>query len=497
MTEYHVKQGAGGTGSTLPSLAAATKIARPGDIISLHEGIYREVPDLPAGITLRAADGEKAIFDGGWDGKPMKGAKANGILIKQPNITLQGLEIRNVRGRGVGLAQGDGFTMIGCYIHHTINGGFGANGTGKLIRNVNIEDCFMEHLSLSGRWQETPVNGCCLFRYVIGLRIKSLHIRYGHGEGFALGPFTQDAEVDGLLVEDTTHLGVYASNRAINVLFRNCAVIQRGLDEWRQGDGDVGGGFIIGDEVAGDKTKKWPNGDKITIENCITVNTTGVGVRNNVKLSDSGKLDGYDTRAEFVVQNCTFIAGPDSRSGIGIQENQSGGRVKGVFRNNLFILDRLPAKADAVKNNAPGVTFQNNGWSIPVPAEVRGDGNIQIDARAALVAPFAPLGETVDLSNYRARAGGAAAERGWGALPAVPDGPEPPDPEPEPEPEPQPRHEEFVIVRNMPAGSSIVVRVVRPQDIHPVEGGAIDWEATKHSSMTLYFPTVEPAAVGE
>lgn len=67
--------------------------------------------------------------------------------------------------------------------------------------------------------------------------------------------------------------------------------------------------------------------------------------------------------------------------------------------------------------------------------------------------------------------------------------------EPEP-PEPQPRHEEFVIVRNMPPGSDIVVRVVRPQDIHLVEGGngLIDWETTKHSSMWLYYQTVEPAA---
>ena len=43
MAEYHVRAGGGGEGGTLPTLAAAGAIARPGDTVVLHEGVYREL----------------------------------------------------------------------------------------------------------------------------------------------------------------------------------------------------------------------------------------------------------------------------------------------------------------------------------------------------------------------------------------------------------------------------------------------------------------------
>jgi hypothetical protein len=432
VAERHV-----GLGKEYATLAAAAAVAKPGDVVVVHGGVYREALRPPRGTTWMAAEGEEAVLDGGWDGKRLIAAeaKANQVLVNQPGVGLIGLEIRNVRGRGVAVAAGgDGFRMERCEIHHTVHGGFGANGTGTLIRGLTIRDCNLHHLSMSGEWQETPVSGCCLFRYVVGLKVYNVRIRFGYGEGFALGPFTEDADVE-VWVEDTVHLGVYASNRARNVRFTNCVIIQRGLAEWRQGDGDVGGGFVIGDEVSGDKSAKWPHADNIVIEKCITINTTGVGVRNNRKLSDKGNLDGYDTRPEmFEVRNCTFIAGPDSKSGIAVAENEFGGRVRGTFRNNLFIFDRLPAGGEALKNNAPGVEFIDNLWSGGVPAGLPASN--QATTAAALVAPFATVGETVNLDNYRPRRGGPLDGAGYGALAAV--GTEPPPPPPDPEPEPTP-----------------------------------------------------------
>jgi hypothetical protein len=436
MAEIHVRAGAAGAGSSVPTLAAAAAIARPGDTVVLHEGVYRELFRPPAGVTWRAAEGERAAIDGGWKGQRMAtaDAKINQVLVNQPDVTLIGLEIRNVPGYGIGLTGGAGnFVMKGCEIHHTVNSGYHANGTGTLIRGVTIEDCDLHHLSMSGKWQETPVSGCFLHRYVIGLRVKNTRVRFGYGEGFALGPFTEDADVE-VWVEDTVHLGIYASNRAKNVRFRNCVIVQRGLAEWRQGDGDVGAGFVIGDEVAGKKTENWPHGDNIIIEDCLTINAgSGVGVRNNKKMRN-GELDGYDTRGGFIVRRCTFIAGPDSKSGVAVAENQFGAKVKGTFRNNLFINDRLPAGGEALKNNAPGVEFIDNLWSGGVPAGLPASN--QATTAAALVAPFATVGETVNLDNYRPRAGGPLDGAGYGALPAV--GTEPPPPPPDPEPEPTP-----------------------------------------------------------
>ena len=76
MTEYHVKQNGQGEGGTLPTLAAAVAIARPGDIVIVHEGIYPAGFKPPAGTTWQAADGERAVIDGGWKGKEMSSAAA-------------------------------------------------------------------------------------------------------------------------------------------------------------------------------------------------------------------------------------------------------------------------------------------------------------------------------------------------------------------------------------------------------------------------------------
>ena len=426
MTEYRVRQGAGGAGSTLPTLAAAAAIARPGDVVIVEPGVYREALRPPQGTTWRGEPG--AVIDGGWDGSETTEAeaRANAVLIKAAGVTLEGIEIRNVKGNGVAVGEGGyDFTMRRCEIHHTANGGFGANPTGQTIRNLTIEDCYLHHLSLTGQWHETPVNGCCLFRYVKGLTVTGTRIRFGYGEGFALGPFTEDADINGLWVEDTAHLAVYASDRARNVRFRDCVVIQRGLPEWSQGDGDVGAGFVIGDEVSGDKTARWPHADNVVIENCLVVGTTGVEVRNQRKVAANGKPDGYDTRPEsFAVRNCTFIGGPHAKGAVVVAENTWGGRVRGVLRGNLFITDRLPDGVTALRSNAPGVEFIDNLWS-PRPPDGLPVTN-QAVAATALVAPFATVGDVANLDNYRPRHDGPLAGAGYGALAAI-EGPNPPE----------------------------------------------------------------------
>jgi len=429
MTELHV-----GAGFALRTLAQAAAVAKSGDTVIVHSGVYAAGFRPPAGTTWVGAEDEaRPVIDGGWDGSRVVEATASQVLVTQPDVTLRGLEVRNVRGRGVTVgAGGDNFTMEQCEIHHTVNGGFGANGTGTTIRNLTLRDCYLHDLSLSGRWQETPVNGCCIFRYVDGLRVSNVHVRGGHAEGFSLDPWTENAVVSNLLVEDTTHLGVYVSNRARHVLFEHCVIVQRGLDEWRQGDGDVGNGFVVGDEVSGDKTAKWPHADDIIVRNCIVINAgAGIGVRNNRKIVN-GKADGYDTRPErMVFENNTIIAGPDMRVGVEVFENPFGGKVAGTFRNNLFVLDRLPPGAVALKTNAPGVTFVDNAWTAAVPAGLPASNRSA--AATALVAPFAPLGEELAIDNYRPRANGPLDGAGLGALEALPVDPpvdpplEPPD----------------------------------------------------------------------
>ena len=51
MTEYRVRAGVEGAGGTLPTLRAAAQVAREGDVVVVHEGVYGEQLTPPARTT--------------------------------------------------------------------------------------------------------------------------------------------------------------------------------------------------------------------------------------------------------------------------------------------------------------------------------------------------------------------------------------------------------------------------------------------------------------
>lgn len=422
MGEIHVRAGAAGAGGTLPTLRAAAQVARAGDVVVVHAGVYRERLEPPARTTWRAAEGEgPPVIDLGWDNKPADSLGQEGVLINAPGVIVRGFEIRNVSGNGIGIAAGgDGCLIEGCEIHHTMDGGLSANGTGTPIRSITIRGCHVHDISLSGRWRETPVNGCFLFKGCEYVVVEDVLIERGHGEGIAAGTRSKGLIFRRVTVRRMKHVLAYLSNRAQDVVWEDCVFYQVADEqEFRQGDGDVGQ-IAIGDELS-ERSARWQHAENVTMRRCLVVNAgSGWSLRNQIK-TINGKPDGYETTIQnFVVENCTFVTGNNSKAGIGIQENERPGglKVKGIFRNNIFIFDRLAQGGAVLRNEAGGVRFEMNAWSV-LPDGL-GPSNAEI-AATALVNPFA---EEFDLDNYRPRAGGPLATAGLGAL--GPEGPEPP-----------------------------------------------------------------------
>ncbi len=437
MTEYHVRQGAGGEGGSLPTLAAAVAIARPGDTIIVHEGTYPGGFRPPQGTTWQAAPGERPIIDGGWKGGNL-GADADdgkGVLVRYADVTLRGFEIRNVAGQGVAVTTGGHrFVMEDCEIHRCFHGGLAGNGLGEMIQGITIRGCHVHDIALSGKWKEVPVNGCFLFKSCDGVLIEDTLIERGYGEGIAAGSRSRNLTFRRVTVRDTRHLLMYASNRAQNVLIEDCVLYQRGLEEFRQSDGQVGGGLVVGDEESGAKDDSWQHGDNVTIRRCLVVNAGKLfELRNQKKVGSGGGQDGYNTTIkDLTVEHCTFVAGPDTRSGVNISENEYGdGKVGGRFEANVFV-----GAAD-FRNGAAGVAFTGNGFTA-MPLGLVGD-NVHIPADA-IVAPFATLADGLDIANYRPRPGGVVDLGKLGALAASPDDPpvDPPPPPPDPDPDPEP-----------------------------------------------------------
>jgi hypothetical protein len=431
MAEIHVRQGAAGEGGSVPTLAAAAAIAKAGDVVVVHEGVYPPFRP-PAGTTWQAADGERPVIDGGWKGGQMNAADAKdtGVGIGKPNVTLRGLEVRNVAGRGVVVGPGgDGFVMEGCEIHHTVNGGFVANGTGTPINDITIRGCHVHDIAMSGKWDEVPVNGCFLFKSAQNVLVEDCLIERGYGEGMAAGSRSKGLTFRRVTIRDTRHLLMYVANRAQDVLVEDCVLYQCGLDEFRQGDGQVGGGLVVGDEESGAKDDSWQHGENVTIRRCVVVNAGKLfELRNQKKVGSGGGQDGYNTTIkDLTVEHCTFVAGPDTRSGVNISENEYGdGKVGGRFEANVFI------GAASFRNAAAGVAFTGNGFTAMPPGLAADNIHIPVDA---LVAPFATIGEWgLNLNDYRPRAGSVVALGNLGALAAADEPPPPPPPDPDPTP---------------------------------------------------------------
>ena len=426
MAEYHVRAGAAGAGGTLPTLAAAGAVVKPGDRITVEAGVYRETLRPTAGTTWLGQPG--AIIDGGWKGKELSTAEddAAGILIKAAGVTVRGLEVRNVPGNGVAVGEGGHeFTLEDCEIHDCYHGGFKANPTGGTIQDITVRRCHVHDIALSGRFKETPVNGCFLFKSCDGVLVEDCLIERGHGEGMAAGSRSQNVTFRRNTVRDMKHLLLYV-NRAQNVLVEDCVLYQTGIPEFTQRDGDVGAGLVVGDEESGAKDDRWQHSENVIIRRCVVWNAGGMfGLRNNAKPGKGGD-DGYNTNIRNLkVTQCTFVTGPLSRNGIAVQENEYGdGKVAGAFEANVFLFDNMRDSGDGFKVTAPGVKFTGNAFSVMPPA-LSAD-NIHVSA-ALFVAPFAT---PFDVENLRPRPGGMVALGKLGAL--APSGDvEPPPPPPD------------------------------------------------------------------
>lgn len=444
MSELHV-----GSGHPYPTLVAAANAARSGDVVTIHAGVYPHGFQPPANTTWRAAPGESVVIDGGWEPSQRvlpQDANANGILIKNPGVTLVGIEVRRVRGRGVTVAAGgDNFLMENCEIHHTVNGGFGANGTGTPIVGITIRGCYAHDTSLSGKWQPAPVNGAFLFKMCRDVLVEDTVSCRSFGEGFAFGSRSDGCTARRVEVHTTAHLCFYVANRACNVLMEDCVAWQPAASEFRQRDGEPGACYVVGDEESGAKDNKWQHSENVIMRRCVAVNGSSLfQLRNGMKPGKlPGEHDGYNTRIQNLrAENCSFVSGPDTKLGVNIGENDLGARVGGEFVGNLFVLDQMRGDGPAVhrfKVEAKGIEFAGNAWTV-LPAGLPAS-NVSV-AATALVAPWATVPAAgLVLDNYRPVAGGQLDGAGYGALdvlPVEPPPPPPPDPDPEPPPDPEP-----------------------------------------------------------
>ena len=444
MATYEVRQGAGGAGSSLPTLAAAGRLAKAGDTVIVHPGTYREVLTPAAGTTWRAAQPGTVILDGGYHPGLMAGGKMpppdgylpgreHGALLTMSGegATVEGFIIRNAGGRGATIAASD-CSLRECVIDHCYGGGVIVTTTpGKTIRNVLVERNVITRLAMN-LYDNTRqgvgegVSGSVNFIQAEDCVFRGNVVAFGNGEGVNIGRGSKRVLVADCVIHTCHHLCLYF-NRTQGSTARGNRLYHT-LDERFEGrPGAYPAAVVFGDErQQGAPMDRAHNGRDNTFERNVVVGLgTLLSVRNNTA------RNGYDTQLlNTVIRGNTFVGGPGTDAGIVIQANPHGrAHENSVFEENVIHFEHARAGADMARGDTTGVTFRRNAWSRKPPAAFGGAGDVRGDlmlarADAPVNGEYPDPTTTFKVDNYRPRAlspiiGAGAKGATLGALAAV------------------------------------------------------------------------------
>lgn len=431
-----------GEGQQYRTLEAAAAAARPGDEVIVTAGVYRErlVANTP-NVTWRSETPGAAVLAGGWDGQTVGAGRHSGqVQLSAAGARAVGFTIRNCPGRGIVLSA-DNTQAIGNIIDNCCDGGIIANDCADIL----IKDNVLTRLGMS--WvagERRVVSGSMNLVKVRNGRATGNRVSGGHGEGINCGRGSYNCRVDGNIVSDCSHLAYYFNRCVDCIIERNVAVLTRDPAFDAGESGNWPAAYVFGDEAAHSDSYPWQRGNHL-LNNLAVGYGTLVDVRNNAETQGRA---GYNTQlAGSRIEGNTLIAGPGTRAGMMLRENQRGRPHRDtVVRHNVIYFNGAEAGAAIGRLTGGGVTFERNAWTQQPPANMRGAGDlvgpVGLVNPGAEVAGSGATGLTVfDVDNYRPRGDSPLVGAGpdgltWGALEPVTTEP-PPDPDPDPEPEPE------------------------------------------------------------
>jgi hypothetical protein len=432
MAEYHVRAGAGGEGGTLPTLAAAVKIVKPGDIVTIGEGVYRETPNLPAGTHWRAADGAQVVIDGGWNGKKQDAESGKAAVGLGAGASLTGVIIRNALGAGA--VMGDNSLLRNCKVERSY-----ANGVHLWrVKGARVEGCTISEscsrFTVGGQQGGASV----AIVHCTDCVIEGNTIAYGYGEGVDIGRGSRRVRVAGNIIFDHKHVELYFV-RSQECIAENNVVFHTGDERFLTRNGRAPGGIVFGDENT-EKMRSFAPMRANTVRGNLVVNMGGCLVARNNNPATHKDDSPYDTSldADTLIEGNTFVAGPMTQDAVLIVPNYQG-RPHGAarFRRNVVI-----GAADA----PAAFRYENNAWQPAAAQGMRHASDVAVElvnaeGAGGLRNEYPAVGHNLRLDDYRPRPGSVLGAAGIGALAESgeePPPPPPPDPDPEPEPNPEP-----------------------------------------------------------
>jgi len=392
----------GAQDAPLATLGEAARRFPNGGTVIVRGGVYPTQPmfdavgtqDVP--LHIRAADGEKPIFDGS---NTQDADSAVIFMASASHVVIEGLEVRNCFALGCkGIASETpvfDLTIRGNHIHH-----MSASAARFAGRQIRIEDNdFHDVVLINENNTNFPFGGwpTCTgtmpnilkpsdpWAYDVVIRANRIRNCWGEGIGVWYG---SNVFVEDNSIENAWSAGIYADNSF------NISIVRNYIRVYGSTDSGAGTGILLGLE-------------DYTVWGLPNVRTSNVLVANNVVIAGVGigwwSMPTPESTYEslYVVHNS--VAGTKGHA-IGIAPVRSGMKspVNNVIANNVL----YSAVEESAVGNPSAFILGGNAWiNSPIPV-MAGSGDISLEvvftgellqqAQANEAQPLAPLVGTGD-----------------------------------------------------------------------------------------------------
>ncbi len=348
------------------TIKAASRVAKPGDEISVRGGTYFESTSLSvkgtasAPIVIRATPGEKVILDG----TNLAAGTAIMTFNGAEHVDFSGFELRNGPYSGIVVWHGRNIRLFDNHIHHMMRNGIYVGGdvtpscfditvSGNTVHDTALENQY--HVLTSGGWP-----GAVVISRTDSATITANRIYNNDGEGL-ISLRSNSHLIEGNEISDNYSVNLYLDNSRMAVVNGNL-VYSRNARYFRNGKPAAGLG--VANEA---KDVMNPSSDN-TFTNNIVIGTRWGFYYGNYEA-------GGGLRNTKVVNN-TFYGTVDA-----IIRVEAGAHTGSAVQNNIFYATSSPTP-DYTGAGA-GVSYSNNLWYGGNAGSAAGAGDVIADPMLA------------------------------------------------------------------------------------------------------------------
>lgn len=367
--------GDGSTGKPFRTLKKGCSTAKPGDAVELRGGTWSTALEscsaqgtAASPVHVRPYSGETVIFDAA--GKALTSSQHVILLADAAHVVLDGIEVRNSAGRGVGYYESIGVTLRNLKVHDVKLRALGGSGQDIVIENNEVWNASLTNENNSGGGSGWP-GAIQTYSRADGSPSKNVVIRnnYVHdawGECI-IALFADGVSIEGNRLRDCYSVSLYVDNSKNVRIERN--QIWSTTDKYDKNGGRASGITFASESYGSNEPKQ-------AVENLVIANNvitgTGMGIS---RWQDPANTATHNTWKNVEILH-NVIKGVTKRSlyleSVGTAPAASGGRIA----NNVIWKG---AQGDVSLEDAAAWQVGPNAWPDGKPSADTHAGSITGD----------------------------------------------------------------------------------------------------------------------